>query len=76
MQKTPKLHSVQPSHGHFNPSFGSSFLQSSGQDYRGQPLQLKPVQVSTEQHKVNNKNIQFKSYLNNLLVVFPLTALQ
>jgi len=46
-KKTPKLHPVQPSHGQFTPRLGSSFLQSSGQDYPGQP-----VEVSAEQHKV------------------------
>lgn len=46
-KKTPKLHPVQPSHGHFTPRLGSSFLQSPGQDYPRQP-----VQVSAEQHKV------------------------
>ena len=59
-KKTPKLHSVQPSHGHFNPSFGSSFLQSSGQEYSGQPFPHKPEQKSAHHHnnnKVNKENI-------------------
>ena len=59
-KKTPKLRPVQPSHGHFNPSFGSSFLQSSGQEYSGQPFPHKPEQKSAHHHnnnKVNKENI-------------------
>ena len=62
-KKTPKLHSVQPSHGHFNPGLGSSFLQSPGQDYPSQPFPRKPEQKSAERHhKVNNKNIHTLGY--------------